>query len=58
MPDPDKAHIIDRRQFGNKIDEIEAKLAAALPIYCKRTGFFPEILREDDKNKKPDSFSC
>ena len=48
MPDPDKPHIIDRRQFGDKIDKIEAKLAVALPVYCKRTGIFPEILREDD----------
>ena len=49
MLDPNKAHIIDRRQFGNKIDEIEAKLTAAIPTYCKNTNIFPEILREDDE---------
>ena len=49
MSDTNKAHIIDRRQFGDKIDEIEAKLTAAIPIYCKNTNIFPEILREDDE---------
>lgn len=48
MPDPDKPHIIDRRQFGDKTDEIEDKLATILLVYCKRTGIFPEILKEDD----------
>lgn len=42
-----KAHIIDRRQFGNKIDEIEDKLTKLIPVYCKETGVFLDIIKEE-----------
>lgn len=46
MADPNKAHIIDCRQFGDKVDEIENKLTELIPVYCKKTGIFFDIIDE------------
>lgn len=31
-----KAHIIDRRKFGDRADDVEAKLTEAIPIYLRK----------------------
>lgn len=43
-----KAHIIDRRKFGDRVDDVEAKLTEAIPIYLEITGLLLDKKKQND----------